>query len=122
MRILLLLFSFLFITSCENYVDPPADLLPKNKMAEIMADMALNDQAITFNSSANLEVGTRYILKKYHIKPDNFVSSYKYYLVKNKIPEIIEKSQTIIKENDPEAEKYIENKLKENPTVPPFSR
>ena len=66
------------VCSCENYTDKPKDLLSKDKMAEIMAEMALNDQATIINTKANLELGTRSILKKNNIKPDNFVTSYSY--------------------------------------------
>ena len=115
--IILLLFS-----SCQNYVDKPKDLLSQNKMAEILAEMALNDQATAINTSANLELGTRFILKKYNIKAEQFSSSYRYYVVTKKIPKIVVKAQDIIKDKNPEAEEYINKKLKENSSLTPLSR
>lgn len=115
--IILLLFS-----SCQNLVDKPKDLLSQNKMAEIMAEMALNDQANAINSNANLELGTRYILKKNNIKADQFSSSYRYYMVTKKIPDIVVKAQEIITEKHPEAEEYINKKIEENSSIIPLSR
>lgn len=111
MKKIILFIILLFISSCENFADKPKDLLPQNTMAEIMADMALNDQSTAINTDANLELGTRFILKKFNIKADQFVTSYKYYVVTKQIPKIATKAQKIIKEKHPEAEKYIDNKL-----------
>ena len=110
------------VCSCENYTDKPKDLLSKDKMAEIMAEMALNDQATIINTKANLELGTRSILKKNNIKPDNFVTSYSYYVANKKIPAIAEKAQEIIKQKNPEAEEYINKKAKEDAIIVPISR
>lgn len=122
MKKFFLLILLLILCSCKNYVDKPKDLLSQNKMAEIMADMSLNDQSTTINPTSNLELGTRFILKKHNIKADNFISSYRYYVVTKKISAVIVKSQTIIKGKNPEAEEYIDKKLKENSPLPTISR
>ena len=103
-------------------MDKPKDLLPQDKMAQVLAEMALNDQANYIDSNANLELGTRFILKKHNIKANQFSSSYRYYVVTKKILKIIEKAQAIIKEKNPEGEEFINKKLKENSSLPPLSR
>lgn len=122
MKKFFLLILLIFVCSCENFANKPKDLLSQNKMAEIMAEMALNDQATITNPKANLEIGTRFILKKNNIKPDNFVTSYSYYAATKKIPAIAEEAQEIIKQKHPEAEKYINKKTKEDAIVLPISR
>ncbi|NRS90983.1 menaquinone-dependent protoporphyrinogen IX oxidase [Chryseobacterium sp. 16F] len=104
--------------SCENYIDKPENLLSENKMAEIMADMALNDYSTYLNPTSNVEIGTRFILKKHNVKADNFMSSYKYYVVKKEMSAITVKSQNILKEKNPEAENFINKKMKENTPLP----
>ncbi len=120
-KIGLILIVLLFV-SCENLVDEPKNLLSQDKMAEIMAEMAINDYATAINTNANLEVGTRFILKKNNIKADNFISSYKYYVVTKKIPKIADKAQEIIKQKHPEAEEYINKKSTVDSTAIPISR
>lgn len=120
-KIGLFLIVLLFV-SCENLVDEPKNLLSQDKMAEIMAEMAINDYATAINTNANLELGTRFILKKNNIKADNFISSYKYYVVTKKIPKIAGKAQEIIKQKHPEAEEYINKKSAVDSTAIPISR
>jgi len=122
MRKSILFIIVLLFSSCQNFVDKPKDLLPQDKMAQVLAEMALNDQASYIDSNANLELGTRFILKKHNIKANQFSSSYRYYVVTKKILKIIEKAQAIIKEKNPEGEEFINKKLKENSSLPPLSR
>jgi hypothetical protein len=118
-----IIFSVLMVFfGCQNLIDKPKNLLSEKQMAEILADFALNDQTSTYNPSGNLEIGTRYILKKYKVTPEDFSNSYKYYIVEKKITNIVNLSQDIIKEKHPEAGVYIENKEKENKKLPPISR
>ena len=122
MKNIFLIIVLLLFASCENFVDRPKDLLSQSKMAEIMADMAINDQATSFNTNANLELGTRFILKKHNIKAENFSTSYKYYIVNKKIPKIALEAQDIIKQKHPEAEDYINKKNKIDSSAVPISR
>lgn len=122
MKSTILLIILLLFSSCQNFVDKPKNLLSQDEMAKIMAEMALNDQATSINPNANLELGTRYILKKNNIKAEQFSSSYRYYLVTKKMQKIGDKAQQIIKEKNPEAEDYINKKLIENPSITPLSR
>ena len=106
-------FFGLLLLSCNEYIDKPKNLIPKDKMAEIVADLAINDQVIYIYSNTNLESGTRYILKSHNVKSEDFVASNRYYIVKDKMKEIIEEAQRLIIEKDPKSE----NKIKSNTVV-----
>ncbi|GAA5092840.1 hypothetical protein GCM10023210_22380 [Chryseobacterium ginsengisoli] len=113
--------------SCEDYIDKPKNLIPKDQMAEIMADLAINDQATFMYPNSNLEAGTRYILKTHNVKSNDFVESFKYYVVKDKMNGIAEDAQKILLEKDPKADKYVKDKLKKNAgtlpnTIPNLSK
>lgn len=108
--------------SCVDYVDKPKSLVDEDTMAEILADLAVNDQASYMFQGKNMESGTRFVLKSHNVKPDDFVESYKYYVVKNKLKEITEEAQKILLEKDPKAEKYVDEKMKKNQNVPSFAR
>ncbi|MBD8083669.1 DUF4296 domain-containing protein [Chryseobacterium caseinilyticum] len=113
---------FLVLFSCKEYLDRPKNLIDKDTMAEVMAEMAINDQVSFMYQGKNLESGTRFILKNYNIKADDFVESYKYYVVSQKMKGIIEDAQKILLEKDPKAEKHVQDKLKSNQNVPSFAR
>jgi len=108
--------------SCIDYIDKPKNLVDKDTMAEILADLAVNDQATYMYQGKNMESGTRFVLKSHHVKPDDFVESYKYYVVKNKLKGIADEAQKILLEKDPKAEKYVDEKMKKNQNVPSFAR
>lgn len=107
MKKLIFVFILMCMFSCTEYIDKPKNLVDKTKMSEIIADMAINDQVINLYPGTNLESGTRFILKKHNVKTDDFVASYRYYIVKQKMEEIINDSQKIIIEKDPKSEKKI---------------
>ncbi|WP_312074818.1 DUF4296 domain-containing protein [Chryseobacterium sp.] len=113
---------FLMLFSCKEYIDKPKNLVDKDTMAEVVAEMAINDQVSFMYQGKNLESGTRFILKNYNIKADDFVESYKYYVVNQKMKDIVENAQKILLEKDPKAEKYVKDKLKTNQNVPSFTR
>ena len=109
--------------SCEEAVKKPAHILPEEKMSEIIADFAINDQSYAIGGNINTENATRFILKKYNIQGKLFSESYKYYLTKpDDLTEIMTRAQEIIKAKDPKAEAYINKKLKENPDLPAQAR
>lgn len=114
MKKLIGLFTFLLVFSCTEYIDKPKNLIDQDKMAEIIAEMAINDQIVFLYPDKNLESGTRYILKSYNIKADDFVESYKYYVIKQKMKGIVEDAQEILKEKDPKA---VEKVKKESEQV-----
>lgn len=122
MKKLVLIFVLIVMFSCGDYIDKPKNLIPKDDMAEILADLAINDQATFIYPNSNLEAGTRYVLKTHNVKPDDFVESFKYYVVKNKMKEIAEDAQVILIKKDPKAEKYIKDKTQKNGNLPTFAR
>jgi hypothetical protein len=96
--------------SCGDYIDKPKNLIPKDQMAEILADLSINDQATFMYPNSNLEAGTRYVLKTHNVKSNVFVESFKYYTIKDKMKGIAEDAQKILVEKDPKADKYIKDK------------
>ncbi|WP_449399843.1 DUF4296 domain-containing protein [Chryseobacterium wanjuense] len=123
MKKLLFIFILMFVISCGgDYIDKPKNLVPKDQMAEILADLSINDQATFMYPNSNLEAGTRYVLKTHNVKPDDFVQSFKYYVVKEKMNGIAEEAQKIVLEKDPKADKYVKEKLKKNQNLPTFAR
>jgi hypothetical protein len=107
---------FFFLLSCSDssVIDRPKNLIPQDQMAEILAEMALNDQTLNANQKGNVESGTRFILKKHSIKAQDFSESYKYYSITKKMSGILDESLQIIKDKDPAAEAYIQKKLDPN--------
>ncbi|EJL73288.1 DUF4296 domain-containing protein [Chryseobacterium populi] len=122
MKKLICLFILLFMFSCRDYIDKPKNLIPGDKMSEILADLAINDQATFMYPNSNLEAGTRFVLKIHHVKSEDFVESFKYYVVKEKMNDIAEDAQKILLKKDPKADQYVKDKLKKNPNVPSFAR
>lgn len=110
------------LLACSGYMDKPDNLIPKDRMAEIMADMAINDQATFVYPNSNLEAGTRFVLKSHQVKPADFVASFKYYTINQQMKGIADDAQKILLDKDPKAEKYIQNKLKQTGNVPAFAR
>jgi hypothetical protein len=125
MKKTIFIFILMCLFSCQDYIDKPKNLIPKDQMAKILADLAINDQATYMYPNTNLEAGTRYVLKSYHVKSEDFVESFKYYVVKQKMQGITEDAQDILLEKDPKADKYMKDKLKKNgmpQKVPTLSR
>lgn len=120
-KVLLLLISLLF-ASCSELIDPPKKLIPEDKMAEMIAELALNDQVSSFVTSHNMENGTRYILNKNKIKAPDFIESYKYYTATGALEKILNDAQSIVISKDPGAKDYIDKKLKDNKNAPTFAR
>ncbi|CAM2924856.1 DUF4296 domain-containing protein [Chryseobacterium flavum] len=121
MKKLIFIFVLLSLFSCKDYIDKPANLVDKDLMSEILADLTINDQATFMFQDRNLEAGTRFILKSHHVKPDDFVESFKYYVIKNEMQDIANSAQEILLKKDPKADKYIKEKQKNN-GIPPVIR
>lgn len=115
MKKLIFIFVLMCLFSCSEYIDKPKNLIDKDKMSEIIADLAINDQVTYLYPETNLESGTRFILKNHQVKTEDFVASYRYYIVKQKMTGIVEDAQKIILEKDPKSEKTIkgETRLKD---------
>ncbi len=108
--------------SCSELIDPPKNLVPKDTMAELLAEFALNEQLGMVVSNVNLDNATRFALQQKKVKGNDFVESYKYYTATGDIEKIMTQAQKIILNKDPAAKEYIEKKIKENKNVPPFVR
>ncbi|MBU8883630.1 DUF4296 domain-containing protein [Kaistella sp. DKR-2] len=113
--------SFLML-SCSELIDPPKNLIEKDKMSELIAEFAMNDQLNNFIPDTNIENATRYALKKQNINAADFIESYKFYTATGDIDKILNNAQEIVLTKDPAAKEYIEKKLKENKNVPAFAR
>ncbi|SMP06651.1 DUF4296 domain-containing protein [Chryseobacterium profundimaris] len=111
MKKLIFFFVLISLFSCGDYIDKPKNLVPQDKMAEIMSDLAINDQAVYMYPNSNLEAGTRYVLQIHNVKSADYTESFKYYVVKEKMNGIVEDAQEILLKKDPKAEKYIKDKL-----------
>lgn len=122
MKKLIFIFVLLGLFSCGDYIDKPKNLVDKGLMAEIIADLAINDQAIFIYPDKNMEAGTRAVLKSYKVKPDDFVDSFKYYVIKEEMDGIANDAQEILLKKDPKADKYVKEKLKQNGAVMPVVR
>lgn len=117
------LFLAIFTLSCTEAIEKPKDILSQEKMSEIIADFAINEQSYTIGGNINTENATRFILKKYNIKGQQFADSYKYYMTDpDTMKEILDEAQKIIVSKDPNAEAFINKKLKENSGIPAQAR
>jgi len=123
MKKLIFIFVLMCLFSCNEYIDKPKNLVGKTKMAEIMADLAINDQITYLYPGTNLESGTRFILKNHQVKTEDFIESYRYYIVKQKMKGIVEDAQKIIIEKDPKSEKKIKGNIDlKNTELPKLER
>ena len=120
-RLTLFLLS-LFMLGCSELIDPPKNLIPKDTMAELLAEFALNEQLGMVVSNVNLDNATRFALQQKKVKGNDFVESYKYYTATGDIEKIMTQAQKIILNKDPAAKEYIQKKIKENKNLPPFAR
>lgn len=117
------LFLAISTLSCTEAIEKPKDILSQEKMSEIIADFAINEQSYTIGGHINTENATRFILKKYNIKGQLFTDSYKYYMTDpDTMKEILDEAQKIIVSKDPNAEAFINRKLKENSGIPAQAR
>ncbi|MBF6609669.1 MAG: DUF4296 domain-containing protein [Chryseobacterium sp.] len=114
---LILLFLILITTACTEYVDVLEKPLSKNQMAEIIAEMTLRQQELLAEPGNKMQKETQEILKKHKIKAEDFTESYKYYIMKKEMDEVLNKAQGIIQKEHPDAKKFIEKKLKEHPEI-----
>ena len=116
-----LLFSLLMM-ACSELINEPKNLVPKDKMAEVLAEFAMNEQLNLVVENINLDNATRYTLQQNKIKGNDFVESYKFYTASGDIEKIIENAQEIVLTKDPASKIYIEKKLKENKNLPAFAK
>lgn len=121
MKKIIFLFTLLFIFSCSEIVDKPKNLLSKDEMSEVIADFAIYDQSYTVNPTSNLEITSRYVLKKHKITAKDYRDSYKYYISRpNQLDKILKNAKELILDKDPKLEGYMEKLEKKNPNLPSF--
>lgn len=99
--------------------DKPQNLLTKTQMAEIIADLAIYDNANWVNPNANLEISNRFVLEKHKTTPTIFRESYAYYIYNpDNLDEIYNEAKQIILNKDPDLEKKLnKDKQKNNTTL-----
>ena len=107
MRRFLGFFLSLMLLSCSGIVDKPTNLVSNKKMAEIIADLAINDQLGVVLQGYNVESQVQATFSQHKVSPKDFLNSYKYYIATNKIESIYSESQELILEKDPKAKEYI---------------
>lgn len=113
-RLSFFLVLMLALGSCQEAkpVNAPQQLISQDKMAELIAEFAVNDQLHNLNAKGNMEQSTRFILKQHQVTAQQFSESYQYYLSSpRELESILKEAQDIIKQKDPEAEQYIEQQL-----------
>ena len=103
----------LVLYSCGEVINEPKNLLEQSKMAEIIAELSINDQLASVTNNYNPDAQTRNTFKKLNTKPQDFVDSYKYYIAKNKMKNIYVDAQEIILNKDPKTQKQLDKKIKE---------
>ncbi|TAI47949.1 DUF4296 domain-containing protein [Flagellimonas allohymeniacidonis] len=136
-KVTLLLFAILTISCAEKVIEPPQDLIPKEKMVEILHDLAiLNATRTSFGSvleDNDIEI-MDFLFLKYEIDSLQFSNSDRYYAsipleyqsIYEEVESKIQKQRTSLEEakksrNDSirkvqEAEKDTVNVKKEDPT------
>lgn len=122
MKKLIFFFVLLGLFSCGEYIDKPKNLIDEDTMAEILADLSVNDQATYMYQNRNLEAGTRFVLKTHQVKSADFIDSFKYYVVKDKMNGIADNAQKKLIQKDPKADQYIKDKTKKSGNVPSFAK
>ena len=58
------LLVFMMLSACTPMVDEPKGLLSPREMSAIIADFAIYDQAFSVKPDANMELASKYVLKK----------------------------------------------------------
>lgn len=110
------------LTGCTELIDPPKNLVPKDTMAELIAEFAINENLGSITENANLDNATRYALQQKKIKGQDFSDSFKYYVASGDMDAILTRAQKIVLDKNPKTKEYIEKQLKEDRNVPVFER
>lgn len=113
MKKFFLAFIILMLYSCGEVINKPKNLLEKKQMAEIIAELSINDQLASVTNNYNPDAQTRNTFKKLNAKPQDFIDSYKYYIAKNKMKSIYIDAQEIILNKDPKTQNTLDKKIKE---------
>lgn len=115
MRKVLLFLSFALVVSCSDLVNKPQNLVDEDTMAKLIAEFAINDQLGALNQKGSMEESSKYILSQYKVSGKAFTESYTYYTSKpQKLERIYNKAQESLMDRNPEAKKFIKEKLEKN--------
>ncbi len=117
MKKILFLFWLTALVSCGDVINQPKNLLSQDQMAEVIAELAVNDQLSMLTPNFKMSEQTTYIFNKEKIKAKDFTESYKYYLAKGKMDKILDQAQKDIVKMDPKAKEYINKKREGQPSV-----
>lgn len=110
MKRILFLSVFLLLFSCvEKLIEPPENLIPSDKMIDILNDMAILHAARTTNGSKLENSGVKsmkFIFDKHGIDSTQFVTSDRYYAsrpveyesIYSKVERMLEKEEKRLKE------------------------
>lgn len=100
----------LMLINCSGLLDKPKNLVPKDKMSELIAEFAMNEQTISIIPNTDLENATRFLLKQKKMTATDFSESYKYYISTGELEKILDNAQEIILSKDASSKEYIEKK------------
>ncbi|MBU3028160.1 DUF4296 domain-containing protein [Zobellia galactanivorans] len=118
MRFLTIALMFLVLVSCnETLLEKPENLIPQEKMVEILQDLAIVNAAKTTNLEVLRENGIEpmdYIFKKYDIDSLQFVESDRYYA---SLPVEYEKIYKKVETNLEKKSKELEEQKKLNDSI-----
>ena len=58
--------------ACSETISPPKNLIKEDKMAELIADFAINEQMSIINPNGDSEASTLYLFQKYKVSAKDF--------------------------------------------------
>ncbi len=112
MRKMLYLFVVFICFSCSELIEKPDHLIDKDKMEDILIDLAMNEQSNIANPESNMELGTRFVLQKHQVEPKNFMESYQYYTLNKDLSGILDNAQKKMLTKYPELKEKLDEKGK----------
>lgn len=103
------LFLAVLITGCSE-IPKPDHLISKDKMAALFIDAALYDNTFLSGRNVKMEGVTQFILKKHEVTAQQYTESYRYYLSKQEIADIVELAKKKLIKEHPDLQNYIDKK------------
>lgn len=111
----------MMLLACDGAVEKPPHLMPREEMAEMIAELALAEQSFQYDPKASQDATVREILKRHQVRPQQFIDSYRYYAVKKQMPEIITKAQEKLTKDYPAAAAKLKEREKTTGAQPDFN-
>lgn len=107
---------FFILWSCNDNAQP-AQLLSKEQMSHIIADMALYGQNPMGQQDFNIDESNHFIFKKHQTTPEIFKESYVYYIYDpENVEEIFINAKKVILQKSPSLEAKIKEQQQKNQT------